>query len=69
MKYYMLIALVKLGEKIVGKRLTALDIAFLGLETQRTPVNVASLQILEIPPNYKGNFVRDLLNNLADFDS
>ncbi|MEL7449907.1 MAG: wax ester/triacylglycerol synthase family O-acyltransferase [Pseudomonadota bacterium] len=52
----------------MAKRLTALDIAFLGLETQRTPVNVASLQILEIPAGYKGNFIRDLLGKLADLE-
>ncbi len=52
----------------MAKRLTALDIAFLGLETQRTPVNVASLQILQIPPGYKGNFIRDLLGKLAELE-
>ncbi len=49
----------------MGQQLNALDIAFLGLETQRTPVNVAALQVLEIPEGYKGNFVRDLLDELA----
>ncbi len=48
----------------MGKRLNALDIAFLGLETQRTPVNVASLQIFEKPKGYKGHFTRDLLDDL-----
>ncbi len=50
----------------MGTRLSALDIAFLGLETQKTPVNVAGLQILAPPPGYQGNFVRDLLDQLAD---
>ncbi len=50
----------------MGTRLSALDIAFLGLETQKTPVNVAGLQILAPPAGYQGNFVRDLLDQLAD---
>ncbi|MDH3588844.1 MAG: wax ester/triacylglycerol synthase family O-acyltransferase [Gammaproteobacteria bacterium] len=50
----------------MGKSLNALDLAFFGLETQRTPVNVAALQIFEIPSGYRGNFVRDLLNSLAE---
>ncbi|MEM9056435.1 MAG: wax ester/triacylglycerol synthase domain-containing protein, partial [Pseudomonadota bacterium] len=52
----------------MSQRLTALDIAFLALETQRTPVNVASLQILETPPNYEGNFIRDLLARLSEIE-
>ena len=48
----------------MAHNLNALDMAFLALETQKTPVNVASLQLLEIPPGYKGNFVRDLLQRL-----
>ncbi|NNF65953.1 MAG: wax ester/triacylglycerol synthase family O-acyltransferase, partial [Gammaproteobacteria bacterium] len=50
----------------MGKTLSALDLAFMGLETQRTPVNVAGLMIFEIPSGYRGNFVRDLLQRLAD---
>lgn len=49
----------------MGTRLNALDIAFLGLETQRTPVNVGALQIFEIPKGYRGNFVRNLLKRLG----
>jgi diacylglycerol O-acyltransferase len=48
----------------VSNKLTALDLAFLSLEKQTTPVNVASLTIFEIPKGYKGNFPRDLLDKL-----
>ncbi len=45
-------------------RLTALDLAFLGLETQKTPVNVASLQLFQPPAKDRDNFVRNLLATL-----
>jgi diacylglycerol O-acyltransferase len=45
-------------------KLSALDLAFLALEKQTTPVNVASLAIFQIPKGYKGNFPRDLLDKL-----
>jgi diacylglycerol O-acyltransferase len=48
----------------MSNKLNALDLAFLSLEKQSTPVNVASLAIFEIPKNYKGNFPRDLLIKL-----
>ena len=48
----------------MSNKLNALDLAFLSLEKQSTPVNVASLAIFEIPENYKGNFPRDLLAKL-----
>jgi diacylglycerol O-acyltransferase len=48
----------------VSNKLSALDLAFLALEKQTTPVNVASLAIFQIPKNYKGNFARDLLDKL-----
>lgn len=48
----------------MSNKLNALDLAFLSLEKQSTPVNVASLAIFEIPSNYKGNFPRDLLAKL-----
>lgn len=48
----------------MSKKLNALDLAFLSLEKQSTPVNVASLTIFEIPKAYKGNFPRDLLAKL-----
>ena len=53
----------------MGTRLTALDIAFLALETQRSPVNIAGLGIFEIPRGYKGNFVRDLLDQMIEQES
>lgn len=49
-------------------RLTALDLAFLALETQKTPVNVGGLTIYEIPKGYKGNYVRDLLEKLMKLE-
>lgn len=48
----------------MGTALTALDMAFLALETPKTPVNVAGLSVFSIPSGYKGNFVRDLLKQL-----
>ncbi len=48
----------------MANRLNALDMAFLALETQKTPVNVASLQILQAPKNHKGSFIRDLKDRL-----
>jgi diacylglycerol O-acyltransferase len=48
----------------MSNKLNALDLAFLSLEKQSTPVNVASLAIFEIPKNYKGNYTRDLLVKL-----
>lgn len=47
-----------------SNKLNALDLAFLSLEKQSTPVNVASLAIFEIPKNYRGNFPKDLLAKL-----
>jgi len=48
----------------MSNKLSALDLAFLALEKQTTPVNVASLAIFQIPEGYDGNFPRDLLNKL-----
>jgi diacylglycerol O-acyltransferase len=48
----------------VSNKLSALDLAFLALEKQTTPVNVASLAVFQIPEDYKGNFTRDLLDKL-----
>jgi diacylglycerol O-acyltransferase len=45
-------------------KLNALDLAFLSLEKQSTPVNVASLTIFEIPKRHKGSFPLDLLAEL-----
>ncbi len=49
----------------MSSKLNALDLAFLSLEKQCTPVNVASLTIFEIPKNYKGKFALDLLATLT----
>jgi diacylglycerol O-acyltransferase len=48
----------------VSNKLSALDLAFLSLEKQSTPVNVASLAVFDIPKGYKGNFPRDLMDKL-----
>jgi diacylglycerol O-acyltransferase len=48
----------------MSNKLSALDLAFLALEKQTTPVNVASLAVFQIPENYEGNFTRDLLDKL-----
>ncbi|WP_299078340.1 wax ester/triacylglycerol synthase family O-acyltransferase [uncultured Paraglaciecola sp.] len=48
----------------MSNKLSALDLAFLSLEKQSTPVNVASLAIFEIPKGYKGNFPKDLIDQL-----
>ena len=48
----------------MSNKLSALDLAFLALEKQTTPVNVASLAIFQIPEGYDGNFPRDLLDKL-----
>jgi len=48
----------------VGQKLNALDLAFLALETHKTPVNVASLVVLREPEGQSGNFVRELLDEL-----
>jgi len=48
----------------MGTRLNALDLAFLALETRKTPVNVAGLVVFETPADHRGNFVRDLLAQL-----
>jgi diacylglycerol O-acyltransferase len=48
----------------MATKLNALDLALLSLEKQTTPVNVASLTILQIPENYQGNYARDLITEL-----
>lgn len=44
----------------MARRLSALDIAFLQMETPEAPSHVGGLQIFQIPKGYKGNFVADL---------
>ena len=48
----------------MATKLSALDLAFLSLEKQTTPVNVASVAILDIPDGYEGNYPKDLLEKL-----
>ncbi|MBT1449523.1 wax ester/triacylglycerol synthase family O-acyltransferase [Glaciecola sp. XM2] len=48
----------------MSNKLNALDLAFLSLEKPSTPINVASLTILEIPKHYKGNYPLDLMVKL-----
>lgn len=52
------------GAFIVSTKLSALDLAFLSLEKQTTPVNVANLLIFEIPEGSDENYMRDLLAEL-----
>jgi diacylglycerol O-acyltransferase len=46
------------------RKLNALDLAFLSLEKQSTPVNIANLLIFEVPSGYTGNYARDVLEQL-----
>jgi diacylglycerol O-acyltransferase len=48
----------------MSSKLNALDLAFLSLEKPSTPINVASLTILEIPKHYEGNYPLDLMLKL-----
>jgi diacylglycerol O-acyltransferase len=50
----------------MARRLSALDIAFLKMETPEGPSHVASLLIFEPPAKYKGSFVADLKAALKD---
>ena len=40
--------------------LSGLDATFLHLETAETPMHVGGLSILELPPEYTGNFMDDV---------
>ena len=40
--------------------LSGVDGAFLNLETEATPMHVASLHLFETPPDYKGDFYRSV---------
>lgn len=44
----------------MARRLSALDIAFLKMETPEAPSHVGGLQIFQIPEGYPGSFVADL---------
>lgn len=45
--------------------LSALDAAFLYIETPETPMHVGSLHVCELPPGYSGDFVRDVRAHIA----
>jgi diacylglycerol O-acyltransferase / wax synthase len=47
------------------KSLSGLDGAFLHLETPETPMHVASLSLLDLPPGYRGDFYADIRKLLA----
>ncbi len=44
------------------RRLNIQDSAFLAVETDESPTHVAGLQILQLPPRYKGNFFKDMFD-------
>lgn len=44
------------------RRLNIQDSAFLTVETDECPTHVAGLQILQLPPRYKGNFFQDMFD-------
>ena len=48
----------------MSSKLSALDLAFLSLETEQTPVNIGALQIFEIPEGSSEAFVTDLYEEL-----
>lgn len=48
----------------MSTKLSALDLAFLSLEKQTTPVNVANLLIFEIPEGRSDTFMRELIDDL-----
>ncbi len=45
--------------------LSALDAAFLYLETPETPMHVGGLNVFELPPDYKGDFLDNLRTHIA----
>ncbi len=46
--------------------LTGLDAAFLHLESPETPMHVGSLNILELPPEYSGDFMEDVRTHITN---
>ena len=46
--------------------LSGLDAAFLHLESPETPMHVGGLSILELPPEYDGNFMEDVRNHIKE---
>lgn len=46
--------------------LSGLDAGFLHLESPETPMHVGGLSILELPPEYSGDFMEDVRNHIQD---
>jgi len=46
--------------------LSGLDAAFLHLETPETPMHVGGLSMYELPPEYKGDFVADVVKHIQN---
>jgi diacylglycerol O-acyltransferase len=46
------------------KKLSLIDYMFILSESAETPMHVTAVQIFELPKGYRGNFVRDLVNDL-----
>ncbi len=49
------------------KKLSLIDWAFLQAETPEKPAHVAGLWIFQLPKGYRGNFFRDLMEGLTDW--
>jgi diacylglycerol O-acyltransferase / wax synthase len=47
------------------KQLSGLDASFLYLETAEMPMHIGALYLLELPPGYKGKYLRDLRRHLV----
>jgi WS/DGAT/MGAT family acyltransferase len=47
------------------KQLAGLDAAFLHLETAEMPMHVGALHVLELPADYRGEYLQDLRNHIA----
>lgn len=45
--------------------LSTIDAAFLHFETPETPMHVGSLEVLELPKGYKGDFYEDSKAHLS----
>ena len=46
--------------------LSGMDAAFLHLETPETPMHVGGLSMYELPPEYKGDFVADVVKHIQN---
>ncbi len=50
----------------MGTRLSALDLAFLALETQKSPVNIGGLGVFQLPKGKPASFVREVRDALME---